>query len=121
MKRWAIGALIVIVLATSLLIVRQRLTPSYSTLNLLARTPNSAYKYNLCTEAFAYAHAGSNNPYKTDYTFHDPFRNANDTIIPLLLDMNQRDQTISFGSGQKEDAVVESPHDKKGERTGSPW
>jgi hypothetical protein len=72
------------------------LTPSYSTLNLLARTPNSAYKYNLCTEAFAYAHAGSNNPYKTDYTFHDPFRNANDTIIPLLLDLDQRDQSVSF-------------------------
>jgi hypothetical protein len=96
MKRWAIGALIVIVLAASLLIVRQRLTPSHSPLNHLARTPNSAYKYNLCIEAFAYAHAEPGNPYKTDYTFHDPFRNANDTIIPLLMDLDQRDQTVSF-------------------------
>ena len=96
MRRWALLALILIVLAASLLIVRQRLSVSPVPFNHLSLTPSSAYKYNLCTEAFAYAHAGSGNPYKTDYTFHDPFRNANDTIIPLLLDLDQREQSVSF-------------------------
>jgi hypothetical protein len=96
MRRWALLALILIVLVVSLLIVRQSLTVSPVPLNHLARIPNSAYKYNLCIEAFAYAHAGPGNPYKTDYTFHDPFRNASDTIIPLLWDQNRRDQTVSF-------------------------
>ncbi len=96
MRRWAFLALILIVVAASLFVVRQRLTVSQVPFNHLSRIPNSAYKYNLCTEAFAYAHAGSNNPYKTDYTFHDPFRNANDTIIPLLMDLDQHDQSVSF-------------------------
>jgi hypothetical protein len=96
MKRWSLLALILILVAATLFIVRQRSTISDAPLQHLARTPNSAYKYNLCTEAFAYAHAGSNNPYKTDYTFHDPFRDTNDTIIPLLLDMDQRDHSVSF-------------------------
>ncbi len=96
MRRWALLALILIVLVVSLLIVRQSLTVSPVPLNHLTRIPNSAYKYNLCIEAFAYAHAGPGNPYKTDYTFHDPFRNASDTIIPLLWDQNRRDQTVSF-------------------------
>ena len=96
MKRWALLVLMLIVVAASLFIVRQRLTVSPVPFNHLSRTPSSAYKYNLCTEAFAYAHAGSGNPYKTDYTFHDPFRNANDTIIPLLLDLDQREHSVSF-------------------------
>jgi hypothetical protein len=96
MKRWALLVLTLIVVAASLFIVRQRLTVSPVPFNHLSRTPSSAYKYNLCTEAFAYAHAGSGNPYKTDYTFHDPFRNANDTIIPLLLDLDQREHSVSF-------------------------
>lgn len=96
MRRWALLALILVVVVASLFVVRQRLTVSQVPFNHLSRTPNSAYKYNLCTEAFAYAHAGSNNPYKTDYTFHDPFRNARDTIIPLLLDLDQHDQSVSF-------------------------
>jgi hypothetical protein len=96
MRRWALLALIVVVLASSLLIVRQRLTVSQEPLHHLVRIPNSAYKYNLCTEAFAYAHAQPSDPHKTDYTFHDPFRNANDTIIPLLMGLDQREQTVSF-------------------------
>jgi hypothetical protein len=96
MRRWALLALIFIVLAASLFIVRQRLTVSSSPLNHITRIPNSAYKYHLCIEAFAYAHAEPGNPYKTDYTFHDPFRNANDTIVPLLWDLDQSDQTVSF-------------------------
>jgi hypothetical protein len=96
MRRWALLALIFIVLAASLFIVRQRLSVSPSPLNHITRIPNSAYKYHLCIEAFAYAHAEPGNPYKTDYTFHDPFRNANDTIVPLLWDLDQSDQTVSF-------------------------
>jgi hypothetical protein len=96
MRRWAFLALLLIILVASLFIVRQRLTSSNVPLQHLVITTNSAYKYNLCTEAFAFAHAGTDNPYKTDYTFHDPFRNANDTIIPVLLDMDQREQSVSF-------------------------
>jgi hypothetical protein len=96
MRRWAFLALILLVLVVSLLLVRQRFVASNAPLNYLVRTPNSAYKYNLCTEAFAYSHAGANNPYKTDFTFNDPFRNTNDTIIPLLWDWNVHDQTASF-------------------------
>ena len=97
MKRWMLLLVIIIVLAASLLVLRLRLvsssqvSPSY-----LARTPHSAYKYGLCVEAFAYAHASPDNPYKTDYTFHDPFRSADDTIIPNLMDWNRSDNTVSF-------------------------
>ena len=96
MRRWASFALILIFLAAGLFILRQRFAVSNAHLNHLARTPHSAYKYNLCIEAFAYAHAEPGNPYKTDFTFHDPFRNANDTIIPLLWNQDLRDQTVSF-------------------------
>ena len=100
MKRWGLLALIMIVVAASLLIVHLHMANPSSVSQVpqtgLARTPNSAYKYNLCIEAFAYAHAQPDNPYKTDYTFHDPFRDADDTIIPLLMDLNQSDHTVSF-------------------------
>lgn len=96
MRRWVLLALLLIVLAASLVIVRQRFTVPNSLINHLIRTSNSAYKYNLCTEAIAYAHAGPANPYKTDFTFQDPFRKAKDTIIPLLWDWNVHDQTASF-------------------------
>ena len=104
MKRLATLALIVIVLATGFLVIRLRLNASSSIqpeaspvpLNHLARTPNSAYKYDLCVEAYAFAHALPTNPFKTNYSFHDPFRNANDTIIPLLMDADQSDNTVSF-------------------------
>ena len=61
-----------------------------------ARTPHSAYKYDLCIEAFAYAHASPDEPHKTDYTFHDPFRMTDDTIIPYLMDWNASENTASF-------------------------
>ncbi len=96
LRRWASLALILILLAASLFIVRQRFTVPNSLINHLARISHSAYKYNLCTEVIAYAHAGPGNPYKTDFTFHDPFRKAKDTIIPLLWDQNLSDQTVSF-------------------------
>jgi len=89
-------ALLLILLAASLFIVRQKITVSNSPINHLARTPHSAYKYKLCTEVIAYSHAEPGNPYKTDFTFQDPFRKANDTIIPLLWDQNLSDQTVSF-------------------------
>jgi len=99
-KRWVLVALVIFMLAASLLIVRLRLVASSSASHAsgthLTRTPHSAYKYDLCIEAYAFAHAQPGNPYKTDYTFHDPFRSANDTIIPLLMDKNLRDQTVSF-------------------------
>jgi hypothetical protein len=104
MKRLATLALIVIVLATTLLLIRLRsnafssLQPKASPVPLyhLVRTPNSAYKYDLCVEAFAFAHALPTNPFKTNYSFHDPFRNASDTIIPLLMDQDKSDRTVSF-------------------------
>lgn len=96
MRRWVFFVLLVIFLMASILFVRQRITVSPNPVYHLARTPDSAYKYNLCTEATAYAHATPDNPYKTDYTFQDPFRNAKDTIIPLLWDQNPHDQTVSF-------------------------
>nr|BBH95069.1 hypothetical protein KTA_32680 [Thermogemmatispora argillosa] len=62
----------------------------------LVRSPNSAYKYHLCAEAYAYLHATPDNPYKTDFTFHDPFRNAQDTIIPHLIAFDAHDHSLSF-------------------------
>ena len=96
LKRWVLPALLLIFLSASLIIVRQKITVSNSSINHLARTPHSAYKYNLCTEVIAYSHAESGNPYKTDFTFQDPFRKVNDTIIPLLWDQSLNDQTVSF-------------------------
>ena len=96
MRRWVLLALLLIFLAAALVIVRQKITASNSPINHLARTPYSAYKYNLCTEAIAFSHPAPDNPYKTDFTFQDPFRKAKDTIIPLLWDQNLSDQTVSF-------------------------
>ncbi len=62
----------------------------------LARAPDLAYKFNLCLEAYAFAPSGPTEIYKTDYSFPDPFRRANDTIIPILVDSNQADNTVSF-------------------------
>ncbi len=62
----------------------------------LTRTPNLAYKFNLCLEAYAFAPSGPTEIYKTDYSFPDPFRRASDTIIPILVDWNQADNTVSF-------------------------
>lgn len=101
MKRLAIVALLGIVIAASFLVIRLRLNSISSAqsqvhFSHLARTPDSAYKYDLCTEAYAFAHAQPSNPFKTNYSFHDPFRSANDTIIPRLMDADQSDNTVSF-------------------------
>ena len=96
MRRWVLLALLLTFLITSIFIVKQRMTVSDLPVHHLARTPDSAYKYNLCTEAIAYSHPTPDNPYKTDFTFQDPFRKAKDTIIPLLWDQNLSDQTVSF-------------------------
>jgi hypothetical protein len=95
LRRWMLLALLLIFLTASLFFVK-RITVSYTPIHHLTRTPHSAYKYNLCTEAIAYSHAAPDNPYKTAFTFQDPFRKAKDTIIPLLLDQNLSDQTVSF-------------------------
>ena len=83
MKRWLLLSLVLVVLVVSLLVIRGRFTPAKpaASRSHLVRVPHSAYKYSLCTEAFAFAKASADNPYKTDFTFRDPFRNANDTII----------------------------------------
>ena len=96
MRRRVLLALLLTFLTASVFIVKQRITLSNTPIHHLARTPYSAYKYNLCTEAIAYSHATPDNPYKTDFTFQDPFRKAKDTIIPLLWDQNLSDQTVSF-------------------------
>lgn len=97
MKRWLLFGLIGVVLIGAVLFTLHQymaiLPPPQSG---LVRTPNSAFKYNLCTEAFAFAHAAPDNPYKTDYTFRDPFRADNDTIVPHLLDYNVQTQTVNF-------------------------
>jgi hypothetical protein len=95
MRRWVFFALLLIVLTASILLVKQRTVPA-NPIYHLSRTPYSAYKYNLCTEAIAYSHPAPDNPYKTDFTFQDPFRNAKDTIIPLLWNQDFSDQTVSF-------------------------
>ncbi len=96
MKRWVFLALLLIFLIASIVFVRQKITIPTKPIYHLTRTPYSAYKYNLCSEAFAYSHAAPDNPYKTDFTFQDPFRMSKDTIIPSLWDQNLRDQTVSF-------------------------
>ena len=100
MKRWLLLTLAgVVVCAATLVAIRQyviSLPPALAPHSGLIRIPNSAYKYHLCTEAMAFAHALPSNPYKTDYTFQDPFRQTNDTIIPHLLDYNSQTQTVSF-------------------------
>jgi hypothetical protein len=97
MKRWILLALVVVVAVAAFLALRINLTPhSQRPQYHLARTPNSAYKYNLCTEAFAFAFAPASNPYKTDYSFPDPFRNTSDTITPTLQNLDQHDDTVSF-------------------------
>jgi hypothetical protein len=100
MRRWLLFVLIgIVLLAASLVTLHQYMTmfpvlPAAQ--SGLMRTPNSAFKYNLCTEAFAFAHASPDNPFKTDYTFRDPFRADSDTIVPHLLDYNALTHTVNF-------------------------
>lgn len=96
MKRWLFLALVAIIILAGLFALRLHFTTVSPPSTHLARTPNSAYKYNLCMQAYAWSYATPDNPYKTDYTFQDPFRKANDTIIPRLMNLNKRDNTVTF-------------------------
>ncbi|MBV9257590.1 MAG: hypothetical protein JO215_06185 [Ktedonobacteraceae bacterium] len=100
MKRWLLCVLIGVVLITATLFTLHQYMAMFPALPApqsgLTRTADSAFKYNLCTEAFAFAHASPDNPFKTDYTFHDPFRAASDTIIPYLLAYNPLTRTANF-------------------------
>lgn len=98
MKRWVFLFLALIVVAASIMIIHARLataTPAVAQQHLV-RVPDSAYKYHLCTEALAYSRATSSNPYKTDFTFPDPFRHATDTLIPYYLGLDKRGDSGSF-------------------------
>lgn len=100
MKRWLLVALALVVIAASLLLVRLHLnSPGSKASEIrshLIRVPNSAYKYHLCSEALAFKLAAPDNPYKTDETFHDPFRHTDDTIIPRFLGFERSGHTVSF-------------------------
>jgi hypothetical protein len=100
MKRWLLPFLALAIVAASILVIRWRLVPSGSTtssaLSHLVRVPNSAYKYHLCGEAFAYRMAAPDNPYKTDETFSYPFRHIDDTIIPRFLGYEGGSDAVSF-------------------------
>ncbi len=91
----ALAALLVLV-SISVVFVHARLTALPAASSQLVRVPNSAYKYQLCGEAYAFEFATPDNPYKTDDTFSDPFRHANDTIIPQFAAFNYQDHSISF-------------------------
>ena len=104
MKRWMFLSVVLVLVAASIAIIEihAHFTPvnAISTplvaKSHLERVPNSAFKYDLCTEAFAYVLASPDNPYKTDYTFHDPFRHADDTIIPRYLGLDTQGNSVSF-------------------------
>lgn len=97
MRRWLLLPVVMVVVATSFFVLRGRFIASTPVaLTHLGRVANSAYKYHLCTESFAFVMATPDNPYKTDYTFHDPFRQANDTIIPRYLGFDKQGITVSF-------------------------
>ncbi len=98
MKRWVLLFLALIVVAASIMIIHAHFANSTSTVaqSHLVRVPNSAFKYHLCTEALAYARVSPDSPYKTDYTFQDPFRHADDTIVPYYLGLDKRGDSGSF-------------------------
>jgi hypothetical protein len=102
MKRWLLISLIAIVIVAgvagtaSVLLIRQHNAQAVVPHASLMRTANSAYKYNLCMEAYAFPHASASNPYKTGYSFTDPFRKVQDTITPHLLDYDASTQTVNF-------------------------
>jgi hypothetical protein len=99
MRRWFFALLIVVIISASVLLVMHLYRPAVPTTPArsgLVLIPSSAYKYQLCTEAFAFAFATPDNPYKTDFTFKDPFRNANDTIVPHLQAYDAQTRTVNF-------------------------
>lgn len=98
MKRWLLLSLVLVVVVVSLLVIRGHFTAAKPLTNRshLVRVPSSAYKYSLCGEVFAFAKATTDNPYKTNFTFRDPFRNTKDTIIPRFLGFNNQSTIASF-------------------------
>ena len=99
MRRWFLALLaIIIISASTLLIVHAYRTanPAIPARSGLALIPSSAYKYQLCTEAFAFAFATPDNPYKTDFSFKDPFRGVTDTIVPHLLAYDKLTSSVYF-------------------------
>ena len=102
MKRWLLIALAAVVIVAgiastvSVLLIRQHQSATIVPHISLVRTANSAYKYDLCMEAFAFPHASASNPYKTGYSFADPFRKAQDTVTPHLLDYDSSTGTVNF-------------------------
>jgi len=101
LKRWPFAVLAVVLVAMGTLVSSSALAPRHSEPRViphagLIRMPHSAYKYSLCSEAFAFAHATADNPYKTDFSFLDPFRKVKDTIVPHLLDFDAPSKSVSF-------------------------
>ena len=98
MKRFLFLALAVVVVCASGLFVFLRVDQPVlpAPQSGLLRIPLSAYKYQLCTEAFAYAYATPDNPYKTDYEFQDPFRHTTDTITPYLQGYDATSKSVTF-------------------------
>lgn len=90
-----IVALVIVVAAFVVHFVEAKLAPR-PVLTHLALTPHQAYKFDLCLEALDYTSTGPGPIHKTDYTFQDPFRKANDTIIPSLVAWDQVEETASF-------------------------
>ncbi|WP_052888173.1 hypothetical protein [Thermogemmatispora carboxidivorans] len=105
-QRWHLGLLLLslaaVLLLVGVLVLIYRFGPGLGSRRLpaprvqLVRSPNSAYKYHLCAEAYAYLRATPDNPYKTDFTFQDPFRNVQDTIIPHFVAVDAHDRSLSF-------------------------
>jgi len=100
MKRWmlilpAILVVVIVVGAFAFRFVEMKHTPQPA-VSHLARAPNQAYKFNLCLEAYVLEYTDSGGTQKTDFTFHDPFRSAYDTITPSLVSWNQSEKTASF-------------------------
>ena len=102
MKRWLLLSLVTVVIVAgvagtiSVLLIRQHSVQAIMPHVSLMRTANSAYKYDLCMEAFAFPHASTSNPYKTAYSFTDPFRKVQDTVTPHLMDYDTATQTVNF-------------------------
>ncbi|HEV2583763.1 MAG TPA: hypothetical protein VGT44_23085 [Ktedonobacteraceae bacterium] len=100
MKRWMLALLVVgaVVLVGGVFVFRfaqARLAPP-PVFSHLARAPNLVYKFKLCLEAFTSDSINADPAYKTNYTFRDPFRSAEDTIIPTLISWNSSKKTASF-------------------------
>jgi hypothetical protein len=104
MKRRVLSALIILVVIgaalTGGILIRTHLNSASSVsipASHLFRTPHSAYRYQLCEEAYAYEMPNAaESPYKTDDTFPDPFRQSSDTIVPSFLGFDWRVNAISF-------------------------